>query len=323
VASEIEKRGVQTIYIGSSLGLEKDFVKMKDMFLLPTVGWVGKNPMGKINFVLRFIPGFFFSVWLIARRKVGAVFHTGAFASLPVGLAAILMRVPLFTLVLDSKPGKAVNLLSRFSTEVFLPYKGGFPSLGGKKRVVTGIPIRESLVQGNYEEAVDYFSLHSGKKTLLIIGGSRGARFLARLSEELIPLMKKDWQFIIQRGDFKVETEFECVHQFRFIERMDLAYSVSDVIISRAGALSTAEIENLGIPAVLVPYPYASRDHQFFNAKRLAFIRNNIIIKREKEVDVKKLPELIEKLYGHKITVGRYSSSEKVAQRILEYVRKI
>jgi UDP-N-acetylglucosamine--N-acetylmuramyl-(pentapeptide) pyrophosphoryl-undecaprenol N-acetylglucosamine transferase len=294
---------------------------MKDMFLFPTVGWVGKNLRGKIVFVLRLIPGFFFSIWLISRRKVGAVFHTGAFASLPVGLAAVLMRIPLFTLVLDSKPGKAVGLLSRFSTEVFLPYEGTFSSLGGKKKVVTGIPIRESLTQGNYEEAIDYFSLKSGKKTLLIIGGSRGARFLARLSEELIPLMKRDWQFIIQRGDFKIGTEFECVHQFPFIDRMDLAYSVSDVIISRAGALSTAEIENLGIPAMLIPYPYAFRDHQFFNARRLAFARNNIIIKREKEVNVKELPELIEKLYGHKITVGRYSSSEKVARRILSYVR--
>jgi UDP-N-acetylglucosamine--N-acetylmuramyl-(pentapeptide) pyrophosphoryl-undecaprenol N-acetylglucosamine transferase len=291
------------------------------MFLFPTVGWVDKNLRGKIVFVLRLIPGFFFSIWLISSRKVGAVFHTGAFASLPVGLAAILMRVPLFTLVLDSKPGKAVGLLSRFSTEVFLPYEGTFSSLGGKKKVVTGIPIRESLTQGNYEEAIDYFSLRSGKKTLLIMGGSRGARFLARLSEELIPLMKRDWQFIIQRGDFKVGTEFEFARQFPFIDRMDLAYSVSDVIISRAGALATAEIENLGIPAILIPYPYAFRDHQFFNAKRLAFTRNNIIIKREKEVDVKKLPELIEKLFGHKITVGRYSASEKVAQRILRYVR--
>jgi UDP-N-acetylglucosamine--N-acetylmuramyl-(pentapeptide) pyrophosphoryl-undecaprenol N-acetylglucosamine transferase len=319
----MEKKGVRVTYVGSSLGLEKDFVKMKDMFLLPTVGWVDKNLRGKIIFVLRFIPGFFFSVWLISRRKVGAVFHTGAFASLPIGLAAIVMRVPLFTLVLDSRPGKAVGLLSRFSTEVFLPYEGTFSSLGGKKKVVTGIPIRENLRQGSYEEAVDYFSLRSGKKTLLIIGGSRGARFLARLSEELIPLMNKDWQFIIQRGDFKVETEFECVSQFRFIERMDLAYSMSDVIVSRAGALATAEIENLGLPAVLVPYPYAFKDHQFFNAKRLAFARNNIIIKREEEVDVKELPKLIEKLYGHKVNVRRYSSSEKVAQRILEYVRTV
>ncbi len=296
---------------------------MKDMFLFPTVGWVGKNLIGKIIFVLRFIPGFFFSVWLISRRKAGAVFHTGAFASLPVGLAGILMRLPVFTLVLDSKPGKAVNLLSRFSTEVFLPYEGEFPSLGGKKKIVTGIPVRKNLMGGNYEEAIDYFSLVAGKKTLLIIGGSRGARFLARLSEDLIPLMKKDWQFIIQRGEFKVETDFECVRQFPFIDRMDLAYSVSDVIISRAGASATAEIENLGIPAILIPYPYAFRDHQFFNAKRLAFDRNNIIIKREKEVNVKEIPKLVEKLYGHKITVDRYASAEKVAERILRYVRAV
>jgi UDP-N-acetylglucosamine--N-acetylmuramyl-(pentapeptide) pyrophosphoryl-undecaprenol N-acetylglucosamine transferase len=156
---------------------------------------------------------------------------------------------------------------------------------------------------------------------LLVIGGSRGARFLAELSESLIPLLRKDWQFIIQRGDFNVKTDFDCVRQFPFIDRMDLAYSISDVIVSRAGALATAEIESLGIPAILIPYPYAFRDHQFFNAKRLASKRDNIIIRRENEVDIKEISKLIEKLYGHKMIVGRTTSTEKVVERILKYVR--
>jgi UDP-N-acetylglucosamine--N-acetylmuramyl-(pentapeptide) pyrophosphoryl-undecaprenol N-acetylglucosamine transferase len=152
------------VYIGSSSGLEKKLVDIEDMFLLPTIGWVDKNITGKIIFVFRFIPAFFLSLWLICRRKVAAIFHTGAFVSLPVGLAGFLMRVPVFTLVLDSKPGKAVSLLSRFSTEVFLPYEGDFSSLGGKKKIVTGIPVRESLSEKNYKEALDYFSLEKGKR---------------------------------------------------------------------------------------------------------------------------------------------------------------
>jgi UDP-N-acetylglucosamine--N-acetylmuramyl-(pentapeptide) pyrophosphoryl-undecaprenol N-acetylglucosamine transferase len=311
------------IYIGSGSGLERDFVDMKDMYLLPTVGWVNKNLLGKIIFVFRFIPGFFFSVWLIIRKKVCAVFHTGAFASLPVSMAAVLLGIPVFTLVLDSKPGKAVNFLSRFSKEVFLPYEEDFPSLKGRRKIVTGIPVREELTRGKYGEAINYFSLMPGKKTLLVIGGSRGAKFLAEFSEKLIPLMKKDWQFIIQRGDFKIVADNEWVRQFSFIDRMDLAYALGDVIISRAGASATAEIENTGIPAILIPYPYAFRDHQFFNAKRLAFVRNNIIIKREKEVEVKNFPELIETLYGEKISVNENTSTEKVVERILEYVRKV
>ncbi len=311
------------IYIGSSSGLEKEFVKMKNMFLLPTVGWVGKNLKDKIIFIFRFIPGFFFSAWLIIRRKVCAVFHTGAFASLPVGLAAVLLRVPVFTLVLDSKPGKAVNFLSRFSKEVFLPYEETFPSLKGKKKVVTGIPVRKNITREKYGEAVNYFSLMPGRKTLLVIGGSRGAKFLADLSEKLIPLMGKDWQFIIQRGAFEIVAKNQWVRQFSFIDRMDLAYSLSDVIISRAGALATAEIENLGIPAILIPYPYAFKDHQFFNAKRLALKRNNIIIKREKEIEVENFPKLIEALYGEKISVDENTSAGKISERILRYVRKV
>ncbi len=311
------------IYIGSSSGLERDCVYMKDMFLLPTVGWVNKNIIGKIIFIFRFIPSFFISIWVIWRMKVCAIFHTGAFASIPVGLAGPILEVPVFTLVLDSKPGKAVNLLSRFSQEVFLPYEGDFPSLKGKKKVITGIPVRENVNKGRFEEAIDYFSLKPNKKTLLVIGGSRGARFLARLSEELIPLMKKDWQFIIQRGNFKVDVDYECVKQFYFIDRMDLAYAMSDVIISRAGASATAEIENLGLPAILIPYPYAFKDHQFFNAKRLAVSRDNIMMLREELVDVTNFPKMIEGLYGHKISVDEISSAEKIVDRILYYVRKI
>jgi UDP-N-acetylglucosamine--N-acetylmuramyl-(pentapeptide) pyrophosphoryl-undecaprenol N-acetylglucosamine transferase len=311
------------IYIGSSSGLEKELVDMKDMFLLPSVGWVGKNLADKFIFIFRLVPAFFYSAFLIKRRKVCAVFHSGAFASLPVGLAGICLGVPVFTLVLDSKPGKAVNLLSRFSAEVFLPYAGDFSFLGGKKKVVTGIPVRESLLKGKYEEAVDYFSLEPGKKTLLVVGGSRGAKFLAKLSEELISLMKKDWQFIIQRGNFEISSGSDRVRQFSFIDRMDLAYAVSDVIISRAGALATSEIESLGIPTVLIPYPFAFKDHQFFNAKRLAFRKKNIIIKREKQVTVKNFPKLIESLYGKKEKGVQNVSADRVVERILMYVRKV
>jgi len=104
---------------------------------------------------------------------------------------------------------------------------------------------------------------------------------------------------------------------------MDLAYSLSDVIISRSGAMTTAEIENLGVPAILIPYPFAFRDHQFFNAKRLAFKRNNIIIRREKEVKVKKFPKLIEELYGKKSSVEANAAAENIAERILGYVRAV
>jgi UDP-N-acetylglucosamine--N-acetylmuramyl-(pentapeptide) pyrophosphoryl-undecaprenol N-acetylglucosamine transferase len=104
---------------------------------------------------------------------------------------------------------------------------------------------------------------------------------------------------------------------------MDLAYSLSDVIISRSGAMTTAEIESLGVPAILIPYPFAFKDHQFFNAKRLAFKRNNIIIRREKEVKVKDFPKLIEKLYGQKSSVERNSSAEVITERVLRYVRSV
>lgn len=296
---------------------------MEEMFLLPTTGWVGKTFIEKVLSSFRFVPGFIFSLFLVWRKKVFAIFNTGAFVSLPISIAGIFLRVPIFTLILDSKPGKAATLLSHFSKEIFLPYEGTFPLIFGKKKTITGIPLREEILKGNPEEALKYFSLKKGKKTLLIIGGSRGARFLAQLAEKLIPLMGKNWQFIVQRGEFNLKIKSKLLREFPFIDRMDLAYSISDVIIGRAGAITIAEIEALGIPAILIPYPFAASDHQFYNAKRLASRRKNIVVIREKEVVVEDLPELIEKLYLRKEPPKENSSAQKIAERISNYVWKI
>ncbi|MEA1912645.1 MAG: UDP-N-acetylglucosamine--N-acetylmuramyl-(pentapeptide) pyrophosphoryl-undecaprenol N-acetylglucosamine transferase [candidate division WOR-3 bacterium] len=322
IADKLEKRGLKTVYIGSSKGLERELVQKEKRFLLPTIGWVDRKFLGKIAFILRFIPSLIFSIYILWSNRVNAIFHTGGFASLPVGIAGIILRIPIFTLVLDSHPGQAVRLLSRFSKEIFLPFPGDFPSLPHGKWSVTGIPIREDILSGDPEEAIEYFSLNPQRKTLLVLGGSRGARFLVKLADSLIEEMGEGWQFIVQTGSFELNRNLKWVYSFPFIKRMDLAYSASDVIISRAGALTSAEIEQLGISAILIPYPYAYKDHQFWNAKRLAKTRDNIKVIREEEVDPAKLPELIKNLSEKKSKVKSEDATEKIIERMKEYVWK-
>jgi len=323
VANRLEQKGVRTIYIGSNSGLERKIVHRDRTFLLPTVGWVGRNIFGKADSLLRFIPSIVSSLYILQRYRPEAILLTGGFASVPIGIAGIVFHVPIFTLVLDSNPGLAARFFSRHSKEVFLPFNEVVTYGEPLKKTVTGIPLREDILSGDRNDALRYFSLDTNKKTLLVLGGSRGARFLVTLADKLFLKMdQEDWQFIIQTGKHKLKGFGENIRKISFIERMDFAYALADVIISRAGAMVTHEIESSGIPTIFIPYPYAYRDHQFHNAKRLALKRENVVVMREKDVDVDKLTLMIDRMAGKRLKIAEEDSTEKIIKRMEHYVRK-
>jgi len=324
IADGLERKGVRTIYIGSNSGIEKRIARREWMYLLPIIGWVDRNTFGKVEFILRFIPSFFSSLFILLRYRPKAILLTGGFASVPVGIAGIIYRMPIFTLILDSEPGLAVRVFSRYSEEVFLPFDSVFPSIRSLKKTVTGIPVREEILSADKNEAIKYFSLDRDKKTLLVLGGSRGAKTLVGLAEQLIPkLNPKDWQFIIQTGKHRLQINGESIKKLSFIERMGLAYALADIIISRSGALVTAEIEKTGIPTVFIPYPYAAKDHQFHNAKMAAARRNNVKVIREEDIDIDRLIVVINQLVGKRLSVEREEdATERIIKRMEGYVWK-
>lgn len=303
------------------MGLEKRIARRDRMYLLPVIGWVDRNIFGKFAFLLRFIPSILFSMYIILRYRPKAILLTGGFASGPIGIAGIICRLPIFTLILDSYPGLAVRLFSRYSVEVFLPFDNDFSTIPASNKTVTGIPVRDYILTADKNEAIKYFSLDNDKKTLLVIGGSRGAKTLVELAEELIPKMdNKIWQFIIQTGDHKLKCKGENIKEFKFIDRIDLAYAIADIIIARSGAMVTAEIEQSGIPTVFIPYPYAYKDHQFYNAKRLAENRANIRVIREGEINIENLIGIINHLSDKRLIVRREDATEKIIKKMEEYV---
>ena len=305
------------------MGLEKRIVRRDWMYLLPITGWVDRNILGKLEFLLRLIPSLVLSFYILLRYRPDVILITGGFVSVPVGIAGIIFRTPIFTLILDSYPGLAVRYLSRYSVEVFLPFHGLFPGIHASRKTVTGIPLREDILSADKNEAIKYFSLDKNKKTLLMLGGSRGAKTLVLLAGELISRLDRgDWQFIIQTGKHKLKRIGKNTKEVSFIERIDLAYAIADIIISRAGAMVTAEIERIGIPTIFIPYRYASEDHQFHNAKRLASKRDNITVVREEEINIEELVETIDHLFVTRLNVVQEDASEKIVKRIEEYVWK-
>jgi UDP-N-acetylglucosamine--N-acetylmuramyl-(pentapeptide) pyrophosphoryl-undecaprenol N-acetylglucosamine transferase len=179
-------------------------------------------------------------------------------------------------------PGLTNRILAPFVTQIAYSFPGSEPYFPGRraKLAFTGNPIRREILQGQREEAAARFDLDPDRFTLLSFGGSQGASrinfSLLEALPNLLPLRER-LQFLHASGekDFEAMKSGFGVHQFRarvypFIRDMASAYAVADLVISRAGATTIAELAALGKPSILIPYPHAANDHQKYNAEALA-----------------------------------------------------
>jgi UDP-N-acetylglucosamine--N-acetylmuramyl-(pentapeptide) pyrophosphoryl-undecaprenol N-acetylglucosamine transferase len=213
---------------------------------------------------------------LIQQVSPDVVVGTGGFVSGPAVLAAQTMRIPTLVQEQNSKPGITTRLLARRATEVHLSFEASKQFLSRKENVfVTGNPTRD-FVRHDHGEARRFFGLDPDKKTLLVFGGSLGARSINQAIEDWLENLPGDANLIWQTGRLDYEAisgrigKRQNVWYKAFIDRMDMAYSAADVVLCRAGASTIAELTNLGKPAILVPFPFAAGNHQYFNAKALA-----------------------------------------------------
>jgi UDP-N-acetylglucosamine--N-acetylmuramyl-(pentapeptide) pyrophosphoryl-undecaprenol N-acetylglucosamine transferase len=194
----------------------------------------------------------------------------------------------------NSYPGITNKILSRKAQKVCVAYdhlESFFPK---NKIVFTGNPVRQDLldIDSKRAEGISYFKLNNSKKTLLILGGSLGARRVNQLIEkELDFLLASGVQVYWQCGklyfeEYKKHNEHENVHVVSFIDRMDLIYAASDIVISRAGASSVSELCLVGKPTIFIPSPNVAEDHQTKNARAIVE-KNGAILIKENELDEK------------------------------------
>ena len=180
----------------------------------------------------------------------------------------------------NSFPGITNKLLAGSVSKICVAYDGMEKFFPIEKIIKTGNPVREQVIDinGKKEEGIRYFNLDKNKKTLFIVGGSQGALSINKsIAKSLIDFLTKDYQLVWQTGKYyyqealnltKTNENKTCVVT-EFIDRMDLAYAVADVIVSRAGAIAISEICAVEKPPVFVPFPAAAEDHQTKNAKAL------------------------------------------------------
>lgn len=222
-----------------------------------------------------------------AWRAVGefrphACFVTGGYVSVPVALAAWMRRVPVLVYLPDIEPGQAVRFISHFARRVAVTTEDSGAYFPASKVVVTGYPVRAELREVDEAPAQQKLELDSMLPTLLVMGGSRGARSINRALADVLEELLKECQIIHISG--RLDAEWVTArgeglpmelrgryhpHAYLHSEEMAQALRAADLVVARAGAATLGEFPAMGLPSILVPYPYAGR-HQEINADYLA-----------------------------------------------------
>ena len=231
---------------------------------------------------------------IIRKFKPDVVIGTGGFASGPLLQAAAMAGIPTVIQEQNSYPGITNKLLAKKARKICVAYDNLDSFFPKEKMILTGNPIRQDLIaiDSKREEAIRYFNLDANKKTLLVLGGSLGARRINQLiAKEITALSNQNIQVIWQCGklyfeDYKHFSNNTNIQVLSFIDRMDLVYAATDVVISRAGASSVSELCVVGKPVIFIPSPNVSEDHQTKNAQAIVDKKGGLMIK-ESELDAK------------------------------------
>ena len=281
---------------------------------------------------------------LLGSRKIIRQFQpdiaigTGGYASAPLLRVASNKRIPCLIQEQNSHAGITNKWLSSKVKSICVAYEGMEKFFPSEKIVLTGNPVRQDLldIDTNREEGLGYFNLNHEKKTLLVLGGSLGARRVNQLIDDSLSFFnEKDLQVIWQCGQFYFEQYTDRtggnIQVHAFLNRMDLAYAAADIIISRAGALSVSELCLVGKPAILIPSPNVSEDHQTKNALAISN-ENAALLIRETDLNthfLSKLDELIsseaqQKLLSENIKkLGKPNATRDIVAQIEKLIQKL
>jgi UDP-N-acetylglucosamine--N-acetylmuramyl-(pentapeptide) pyrophosphoryl-undecaprenol N-acetylglucosamine transferase len=246
-------------------------------------------------FPVKLLSSLWRSFWILKQYKPSVVIGTGGFASGPLLQMANMLKIPTVIQEQNSYPGITNKLLSKKADKICVAYEGLERFFPKDKLILTGNPVRQDLldIDNKRAEGIEYFKLDPTKKTLLVLGGSLGARRINQLIEKELAFFKKqNIQIIWQCGKLysppspEGGADLETVQIFPYIEKMDLVYAAADFVISRAGASSVSELAIVGKPVIFIPSPNVAEDHQTKNAQSIVN-KNGAIMLKESELDEK------------------------------------
>jgi UDP-N-acetylglucosamine--N-acetylmuramyl-(pentapeptide) pyrophosphoryl-undecaprenol N-acetylglucosamine transferase len=309
IADEIMKRNpeAEILFIGAEGKMEMDKVPAAGYTIigLPIAGFQRKMSLSNFLLPYKILKSISKARRILKEFKPDAVVGVGGYASGPTLKAAIWLKIPALVQEQNSFPGKTNVLLSKSVDVICTAYEGLEKFFPSHKIKLTGNPVRKEMVEieGKRAESLTYYGLSADKQTVLVIGGSLGARSLNKsviAHFESIAENNKV-QVLWQCGKLYYEQLLaelkdvlpENVRLIQFIDRMDLAYAAANVIVSRAGAISVSELCLIGKPVILVPSPNVSEDHQTKNAMALVS-RNAAILVKDNKSEKELIPTVFE-----------------------------
>lgn len=322
IANEIRQRfpDAEFLFVGA-----KDRMEMEKV---PAAGyeikglWISgiqrKLTLDNLMFPFKLLSSLSASRKIIKEFKPDVAIGTGGFASGPLLKVASSQGIPCLIQEQNSLPGITNRILSKRVDRICAAYEEVYRFFPKDKTLITGNPVRQDLLEVNSKkaEALEFFKLEPATKTILVLGGSLGARRINQLIETYAERFEKEKiQLIWQTGKLYYQEyknyagKYVQVHEF--LNRMDLAYAAADIIISRAGAGSVSELCIVGKPVIFIPSPNVAEDHQTKNAKAVAD-KDAALLIRETELDTRFEGELFELL-----------ASEEKQSKLSENIKKL
>ena len=283
IAEEFKRRDEnnEVVFVGTEHGIEARIIPREGypIRFLRSEGIVGKSPVGRIKAMAKLVLSALDAHRILKLLTPDIVIGVGGYSSGAIVMIAGLKSIPTMIHEQNSVPGLTNRILGRMVQRVCVTYHESASSFPMGKTFLTGNPIRGKILRGDREAAYRLFSLSEDMFTVFIFGGSSGARSINRAMVDALNHLtdlKDKIQFLHQTGDKDFENIRDAYRKAGvrgtvapFIYQMAEAYAVADVVVSRAGATTLAEITALGKPAILVPYPYAAGRHQECNALKL------------------------------------------------------
>ena len=348
IANQIKEKqpDAEIIFVGTREGLESEIVPRYGypIEFIEVAGFQRKLSLDTIKSTFKLLAGLIDALKLIRKIKPDLVVGTGGYVCGPVLFLAALQGIPTCIQEQNAMPGVTNKILAHFVKKVFLGYQEAGKYFGGNSdKIFTGNPIRKEILEVSRATAIEKFKLDPAKKTILVSGGSRGARSIndAMALVETSLAGRSDVQVIHITGETGYEKFIGQVEKrvlmsdnikvFRYMYDMPMALAAADLAIFRSGAIGLAELMARGIPSILVPYPYATANHQEHNARAVEGAGGAVVILDKEltgEILLKQIESLLadesklQKMKDAAKALGRPEAAEDIARKVLALLKK-
>jgi len=284
IAERLRSLGAECRFVGTRRGLEARVVPERG-FPLHTIharGLAGK-PWQKLLAIATLGRGFLESLWILHRYRPQMMVVTGGYVCAPILLASALRRTPVLMLEQNALPGKVNRKLAGLARRICLSFDESRKFFPSSRCVLTGNPVREEILSATREQGREFFKIPDDRPVLLVTGASQGA---SSINEAILKALANwrasghNWTILHLTGtahQSKVQEKARQILQDSMLDyrcigymgEMHFAYAAADLVVSRAGATTLAELTARGLPSILIPYPFSADRHQDFNADTL------------------------------------------------------